>query len=185
LQGNYSGSYIDSANIVDADMSSFFMNQTSGPSWGPASQGGSTPKGMMVLTSGSSTWMPPNGVTKIKVTVIGGGGGGNGTMGGSHGGAGFAYINITPGASIAYSVGGGGANNNTGNATWFVSSSGNNSLSATGGGLNTFNQGSFTAGADYASSALSTMGAPVNYGLGLGSPTSGGGGSSGAIIIEW
>lgn len=66
-----------------------------------------------VFTSGSGNWTVPSGVTSIVVTMIGAGGNGNANEGVSNpgpGGGSGAYFNsvtisVTPGQSIAYSVG--------------------------------------------------------------------------------
>jgi hypothetical protein len=66
-------------------------------------------------TVGSNSWTVPDGVYQIYVLcVAGGGGGGNGIawQSGGGGGAGEVYyklINVTPGQSINYVIGGGGA----------------------------------------------------------------------------
>lgn len=66
----------------------------------------------------SGNWTVPDGVTKIRVTLIGGGGGGgggsegnprlSGGAGGGSGGTEFATLSVTPGQTIAYKVGAGG-----------------------------------------------------------------------------
>lgn len=83
----------------------------------------------VLLTSGSGTWTVPAGVRKIKVICVGGGGaGGTGssTYGGGGGGGGTIIsdilaeiLNVTPGASLSYSVGIGGVGN-TGGPTSFT-----------------------------------------------------------------
>ena len=95
---------------------------------------------IQVLTS-SGTWTKPAGVTKIKVTVVGGGGGGaggNGTVfpsGGSGGGAAVELIDVSAVSSVSVTVGTGGV----GGAVNTAGSTGNSSsfgayCSATGGG---------------------------------------------------
>lgn len=74
------------------------------------------------LFTTSSTWTVPNGVTRVKVYVIGGGAGGggsvldgeNGTYGVAAGPGGFAVgeYNVTPGADYTVTVGAGGHGNN-------------------------------------------------------------------------
>lgn len=81
--------------------------------WANAAGGGFS--NMQVFT-GSGTWTNPGSVTKVKVTVVGGGGGGHGkyvsTIGGSAGsggGGGTAIEVVTiPTAPVAVTVGGGG-----------------------------------------------------------------------------
>ncbi|MEX3240544.1 hypothetical protein [Serratia quinivorans] len=76
------------------------------------------PKGMMTFT-GSGSFTVPSGVTRIKVTCVGGGGGGGGcqasslsnTFSGSGGGAGgtaIGYFGVIPGSSLSVVVGNGG-----------------------------------------------------------------------------
>jgi hypothetical protein len=70
----------------------------------------------ITFSSGSGTWTVPAGVTSIRLTMIGAGGNGNANEGRSNpgpgGGSGAYFSNVTvavtPGASIAYSVGGAG-----------------------------------------------------------------------------
>jgi len=73
----------------------------------------------VVLTSGSSTWTVPSGVTQVQVELVGGGGsGGNGNTttpvgGGGGGGAGGYFrlvLNSTLASSLSYSVGAAGNN---------------------------------------------------------------------------
>jgi hypothetical protein len=86
----------------------------------------------VALTSGSS-WTVPAGVTSINVLVVGGGGGGASNNRFGAGGCGGGGCNLslafatTPGASIAYSIGGGGATGSNGSSSTF------GSLTATGG----------------------------------------------------
>ncbi len=68
-----------------------------------------------VYTSGSGNFTIPANVTKLKVTVVGGGGGSAGSVsgntGGSGGGGGAAIkwlTGVTPGNTLSYSVGAGG-----------------------------------------------------------------------------
>jgi hypothetical protein len=67
-----------------------------------------------LYTSGSGTWICPNNVTRIRVTVVGGGGGGSedGEPGylsiGGIGGAASGIYTVTPGSGYNYSVGAGG-----------------------------------------------------------------------------
>jgi hypothetical protein len=92
---------------------------------------------MNVLTSGTSaTWTIPAGVTKVRVTVVGGGGnGGAGTAGrgGGGGGGGGTAIKVltglTPGNNLLYTVGGATATSQVASGTQTITT-----ISATGGG---------------------------------------------------
>jgi hypothetical protein len=108
------------------------------PSWATPAAGGFS--NIQVFTS-TGTFTVPTGITKVKVTVVGGGGGGAGADGcqtwGAGGGGGGAAIEIisglTPGGTVAVTVGTGGAGGGTG-----VGGTGNTSsfgayCSATGG----------------------------------------------------
>lgn len=68
-------------------------------------------------TPGVYNWTVPAGLTKIRVTAIGGGGGGGsrgpsgyGGSGGGGGGCGIGNLTVTPGSSITITVGAGGSN---------------------------------------------------------------------------
>lgn len=73
---------------------------------------------MKIITSGSGSWTVPNGVTTLKVTLIGAGGGGGGSAKGSDqcyeggGGGGGACtqftMEVSPGSSYSYTIGTGG-----------------------------------------------------------------------------
>ena len=76
-----------------------------------------------VFTGSSGSWTVPDGVTTLKVTLIGAGGGGGGSAklgskqvnegGGGGGGACTQFtMSVTPGQSISYSVGSGGLGGN-------------------------------------------------------------------------
>lgn len=85
---------------------------------------------VVALTSGSSNWVVPAGVTAVSVLVVAGGGGG-GALGGGGGGGGYVYnanYAVTPLANIPYTVGAGGASKANGANSMF------GTLSATGGG---------------------------------------------------
>lgn len=99
------------------------------PSWQAASAGGfsnmstaqfpttvTNSSGTPMVNTGSGTFnfVVPAGITKVKVTVVGGGGGSGGSSGseGGAGGGGGAAIEIisglTPGGTVSVTVGGGG-----------------------------------------------------------------------------
>lgn len=90
-----------------------------------------------LFTSGSTTWTAPAGVTRVKVTVIGGGGGASFWAGSRGGGGGFAcsWVTVSPGTGYTATAGAGGSswNGNTPGGTGGTSSFGG-FLSATGGG---------------------------------------------------
>lgn len=94
---------------------------------------------MDVKTSGSGTWTIPSGVTRVRITVVGGGGngGGGGGQGGSGGGGGGTAIKVLSvvAGTLSYSVG-------AATASSTVSSGTNNTISTiTGGGGSTGNTG--------------------------------------------
>jgi hypothetical protein len=65
----------------------------------------------------SGSWTVPAGVTKIMVEIWGGGGGGSKGAGGGGGGYLMAILNVTPGESIPYTIGGGGTGGNEAGTT--------------------------------------------------------------------
>ena len=106
-----------------------------------ATNGPSTARGMIVLTSGSGVLgsLLPEGVTAAKVTVIGGGGNGGNTTSltavGSGGGAGGTAIRYVTdlSSSSTYSVGGAGAVSTfTTTAVSLTANGGGNGITATG-----------------------------------------------------
>lgn len=144
----------------------------------------------------SGTFTVPASITTIKVQVLGGGGGGNNdpygvVIAGGSGGYVIEYLNgLTPGATVAVTVGAGGAVGGTGGTSSF-----GDYCSATGGGINSpglgsggnYNQrGGYPTGSLGAGSALapSPGGNPgfANSGCGGGFTTAGG---SGVVILEW
>lgn len=96
---------------------------------------------IFIYTGSTQTFVVPNGVTSVRVALIGGGGGGgggaigwgSGAGGGCGGGIAGGTIPVTPGASISVTVGAGGAgggdaaNGSTGGVSAF------GSLTAVGG----------------------------------------------------
>jgi hypothetical protein len=108
-------SYSSATITVDAD-----GRITSASSGAAGGLGGQT----VYKTAGSGTFTIPSGKTTLKVTVVGGGGGGgpggyggnpmNGfpnygyNSGGAAGGAAVKYLTVTPGNTIAYTVGAAG-----------------------------------------------------------------------------
>lgn len=117
----------------------------------------------------SGTFTVPAGVTKIKVTCIGGGGGAqvNGYLGG-WGGLAIGYYDVTAGASYTVTVGAGGAAGGGATGTAGGTSSFGALCSATGGsGANGSNTRTMGAGSG---------GTITNTGVGIG------GGSAGDFV---
>lgn len=164
--------------------------------------------------SASGTFTVPQGITAIAVTLYSGGGGGQGGEGGTRGGlrgntggsAKAIITGLTPGATIAVTVGGGGsggsgtlntqpANGGTGGTTSFgayvsITGAGGGGTSITGtgswsgclaisGGSAPLNGGSGNNGATFAPTCTSYIGG----GGGGGSWSSGGGGGAGATNL--
>lgn len=146
-----------------------------------------------LTTAGSATWTCPAGVTRAKITVIGGGGSGgvSGTSGaGGGGGAGGTAIkvftNLVPGTAYNYTVGAaGGTSSFTGPGSVVVQATGgSNGASAnaaaggaggvgSGGDLNITGEGG-SSGIYGASGAISGQGGSTLFG----------GGSRGLSIIS-
>jgi hypothetical protein len=181
---------------------------------------GSGGGGMQVFkTAGSHTFTVPPGVTCVKVTAIGGGGsGGNATTlalgssaagGGGSGGKIVASVTgLTPGASIAVTVGAAGAASSfgahaTANAGGNGGSSGNNASGAGGAGGTGSGSGGFfvlngragTAGdVSIPIAGVGAISTDHPYGSGgngavrsgaTAGTTAGSAGSSGLVLVEW
>ena len=88
----------------------------------------------------TTTWTVPNGVYLInEVFVVGGGGGGGSNYGGGGGGGSYQISQnyaVTPGASVAVTIGNGGGNNANGQSSSF-----GGTITATGGGAGAANFG--------------------------------------------
>lgn len=121
--------------------------------------------------SANTNFTVPLGVTLMRVTVLGGGGGGggsNGSYAGAGGGAGgFASgtLSVTPGNSVAITVGAGGA----GGAAGVSAGSGGNSsfgtlLSATGGQGGQFQTATSTPGGAGGTGSGGELTGPGGYG---------------------
>ncbi len=148
------------------------------------------------LLTASGDFIVPAGVTRLRITMVGGGGGSNGSFGGSGGGVIIHNLTVTPAQSIAYGVGAGGASNSAGGDTTF------GALTA-GGGSASGGAGGTAAGGDInlpGSPGLSSLGldlggmnimcsGPAYAGAGLLFGGGGGGGShagaDGTIILEY
>ena len=88
------------------------------------------------LFAASGTWTCPAGVTKVRVTVVGGGGGsasGANTRGGP-GGIAYGIYSVTPATDYSVTVGAGGAGSTSVTASAGGTSSFSTFASATGGG---------------------------------------------------
>jgi hypothetical protein len=151
VQVGSSGASCTSSNAGAIRYASGALSYCTGANWLALSV---TPL-VTVLTSGTSWTVPSDwSSSNNKIEVIGGGGGsgagagGNGCGGGGGGGAYAAVTNLTltPGASVAYSVGTGGTagsiggSGGAGGATYFngTAGTGNNSVQAGGGGAGIF-----------------------------------------------
>lgn len=125
------------------------------------------------LASGSATFVVPNGISQILGVVIGGGGGGASTyQPGSyyaHGGAGGGYaqgvIDVTPGQSLAVTIGAGGA------ATTSYDASGS---AGTTSSISTFLSATGGAGGTYTSASSPTAGTGSTSGVSEAFTASGG-----------
>lgn len=124
-----------------------------------------------ITYSANTTFMVPNGVTLLRATVVGGGGGGGGSngsyAGAGGGGGGFASgtFTVTPGASIAVTVGASGVGGTAG-ATGGAggTSSFGTLLSATGGQGGQFQSATATPGGAGGSGSGGELTGPGGYG---------------------
>ena len=157
---------------------------------------------------GTSTWTVPAGVTRVKVTVVGGGGGGlagsTGNVSGAGGGGGGYSIGVigglTSGSSISYTVGGGGAGGTTdfgegsaggsssfgpANGTTITATGGNGGTQGGGGGLGGTGSGGNINGSGEDGEIFTTASTTnwVRGGQG-GSSILGGGGSAGSVAAN-
>lgn len=163
------------------------------------------------LLTTSGTFTVPDGVSRIKVTVIGGGGGSDNNDGGAGGSGGVSikFIDTEPGTEFSYSIGGGGSIRSAGGTTSFsnecqatgggAGSNGNGGLGGIGSGgsvnINTTDGGDGRQGTGGSNlfGGGGTTGDPGNlYGGGGGSgsgvgidSTPGQAGANGAIIVEY
>lgn len=155
----------------------------------PAVSGGKTKK-KVTLTSGSS-YTVPAGVTEINVLLVGGGGGASkssrsdptGTGTGSEGCPGdsiWSTISTSPGSSINYSIGAGGTggNVNTGGAGGNTTMTG--ATTATGG-----NGGRYDATMAACGPSFANNGGKASVNEANATPTGGGAGGSGFIVVEY
>jgi hypothetical protein len=115
--------------VLGESKDSYYYNTFYGQSWSSTN----------FVTPGSYTWIVPQGIYSIAVTVIGGGGGGGRGSGAATGGGGGALswatnIPVTPGDSYAVQVGAGGQPNNGGDDSYFERLSPFGRIVAQGGG---------------------------------------------------
>lgn len=165
-------------------------NGTTWVSQAPSGGGGSYAGLRSTRFTGNGTFTIPTGITQVKVTVVGGGGGGGGSDGSSNGGRGGGgggtalrwLTGLTPGATLAVTVGGGGAMNGGTGGTSQVSSGTQTitTFSATGGsggqtGAGLESQGGIGSGGDLnIGGQASATATPPNGGTGGGSTLGGG-----------
>jgi len=154
----------------------------------PPANGGAPPHGVQTFTS-SGTFTVPAGVTSVSVELWGGGGGSGGAVpnNAGSGGAGGGYANklvtgLTPGSTVAVTVGVGGAaggagggNGGAGGASSFGAF-----VSATGGGGGPGNSTASSSGGSGTGGDLVFLGQPGNGGSIFSSTTVMGGGGGGS-----
>lgn len=142
-------------NLTSAGTSGYVLT-SNGSAFTMVAPSGGQPQYDLFASSG--TWTCPAGVTRVKVTCIGGGGGNSGgsnTNGGGGGGVGIGYFTVTPGTAYTITVGSGGAGVTSGNAGSGTSSSFGALITSTGGGgMN--NLGTPGAGGTSANSSFGT-----------------------------
>ena len=165
------------------------------PSYGTMTNSYVGDRGQVFTSTG--TFTVPDGVTAVKVTVVGGGGGGGGTPsssgtghtgGGGGGGVSIEYVTgLTPGGAVSVTVGAGGAGG-TGNATGATggTSSFGAYCSATGGaggaGAGSGGYGGGGAGGTGSGGDINISGFPGSAANSTYSCSGGGGGSGGPVL---
>lgn len=171
VTGNITAGNVSATNLSGAITSA---QVTTALGYTPPTTGGFS--NMQVFTS-SGTFTVPTGITKVKVTVVGGGGAGGGANNGSGsgGGAGGAAISIltglTPsntllvgvgaaGAGVLNGTGGAGGSSNVRSGTQTIST-----VSATGGSGGAANGGAPGAGGSGSGGQLNSRGAPGFVGM--------------------
>ena len=161
---------------------------SNGTAWVSSAPTATSPIPTIQAFTSSGTFTVPAGVTKVKVTVVGGGGGGrtatNSTSqgGGGSGGAAIKVITgLTPGGTVAVTVGTGGAANTNG-----VTSSFGAYCSATGGvspGLSSNNPGPGGDGGTATGGDINFTGGAGGGGSGVSGTVAGNGGGGGCSIF--
>ena len=128
-----------SLELPDADGSSGEFLQTNGSGKLSFSAAGGGLQSIQVFTS-SGTWTKPSGISKVKVTVVGGGGGGYGRNtyneegpGGGGGGSAIKFIDVSSVSSVSVTIGAGGAGGANADASDGGTTSFGSYTSATGG----------------------------------------------------
>ena len=128
---------------------------------------------------GTTTWIPPDGVTSVQVLVVGGGGGGGSDMGGGGGAGGLVYYGSeTPRAGLGYSVS--GPTTLTVGAGGAGAPPGTSQVRGTNGSNSVF--GGITAiGGGGGASTHNNSNSPAGVGGSGGGASGGGGGNGGAF----
>lgn len=181
--------YTDGTKLVNVgagNANEYLMSNGSGaPTWSTPASGFSN----IDIFTGNGNWTVPAGVTKAKVTVVGGGGSGGvgqsgyGTnCGGGGGGGGGSSIEIvtglTPGSSVYVTVGGTGGTSSFGAFLSATGGANGTNGSAPGSNATVFRNGG--AGGLGANGTINNAGG--GGGLGCGG-TAGGGGNGGSSIF--
>lgn len=140
VNGNINVTGTIKANGVDGTAGQVLMKNNSGVlTWADMSEY----KNFVTFGSGSGTWTVPAGVTKIYIEAWGGGGGGSWYAGGGGGGYVCGIVTVTPGSSVAYTVGtagtGSSSNGTNGGASTITYTPLSTIFSANGGFGATFN----------------------------------------------
>lgn len=135
------------------------------------------------LTPADTSWVVPDNVYSLKVEAWGGGGGGasRNTAGYGGGGGGGAYSNlitysVSPGQTLAVSVGAGGGASSSGNDTYFINTS---TLLAKGGSEGILNSQTGASGGLNTNGVGDTKYSGGNGGDGIANNGGGGGGGAG------
>ena len=152
---------------------------SNGTTWASSPSALNVPNLQVFATPGTTNFVVPAGITRVKVYVTGGGGGGTSWAGGGGGGTAIKLITgLTPGSSIPVTVGsagtGGTPNGNAGGASSFgtyCSATGGNG----GGDPNIAGSGGVGSGGDLNIAGNGAIGAGSVSGLG--NNWGGGGGS--------
>jgi hypothetical protein len=184
------GEYIAADTVTTINYSKYSANFLAygGGSGTSSTVGSSIPNMSVFSTAGSQTFTIPSGVSKIKVTVVGGGGGGHsgaqaagGQTGAGHGGAGGGtsiktLTGLTPGTTISVTVGNAG----TAGQSNGIRTGGTGGTSSISSGTQTITTVSATGG----QGGQGVWEPNINYGMTVGPSASGGIGSGGDLNIR-